>query len=473
METFKKGTQRLTDNEVDQLMKRQPHLLKQSYDQIPNLTPNSQEVISRQATINVGTIGHVAHGKSTLVRSVSTINTVRFRQERVRNITIRLGYANAKIFKCPKCPEPQCYQSFSSEKESNAQCELCKEVMTLVRHISFVDCPGHDILMSTMLTGAAVMDCALLIVAANMPCPQPQTQEHLVALVITKLKYVIVIQNKVDIIFRDQQAALRNYEEITRFIKGTIAEDSPIIPVSAQLKYNIDCVLQQICNFFPIPDRQLQVPPKMIIIRSFDVNKPGEKPENLHGGVVGGSILQGILSVGDEVEIRPGRQSKNGNQTTWHPITTRVVSLYAEQNELVYAVPGGLIGVGLLIDPSLTRNDNLVGCVLGFPKQLPELYRELEINYYLMVSVVGAQQQDGKTQKIAKIQQDEMLKFNVLSNETPGRVIEVREDKIMRVALNNPVCTGLQEKVAFSRRLSNKFRLIGWGIITDGKTITL
>ena len=89
-------------------------------------------------------------------------------------------------------------------------CSTCNEQMILVRHVSFVDCPGHDILMSTMLTGAAVMDCALLIVAANMPCPQPQTQEHLVALVIMKLKYVIIVQNKVDIIFRDEKVTKNN-----------------------------------------------------------------------------------------------------------------------------------------------------------------------------------------------------------------------------------------------------------------------
>ncbi|KAM3130185.1 hypothetical protein pb186bvf_017685 [Paramecium bursaria] len=468
-----KGEQRLTPEQVQALMAKKTFLQAQSYDQIPNLTSNSFEVISRQATINVGTIGHVAHGKSTLVKQVSGKSTMSFKQEKVRNITIRLGYANAKIYKCGTCPPPKCYQSFSSNMQDNATCDFCGTVMKLVRHISFVDCPGHDILMSTMLTGAAVMDCALLLVAANFQCPQPQTQEHLAALVITKLKYVIVVQNKVDIIFKDQQAAKKNYEEIKTFIKGTIAQESPIIPISAQLKYNVDYVLQYICEYFPLPERQLNVPPKMIIIRSFDVNKPGEKPEKLKGGVVGGSILQGVLKVGDEVEIRPGRQQKINNQNVWTPIFTRVVSLYAEDNELVYAVPGGLIGVGLLIDPSLTRNDNLVGCVMGFPGKLPDLYRELEINYFLMVAVVGNKQQDGQVQRIARIQQDEILKLNVLSNETTAKVLEVKDDKIMRVALNNPVCTTLNEKVAFSRRLNNKFRLIGWGNITGGQIVNL
>ena len=145
---------------------------------------SSPQVISRQATLNIGTIGHVAHGKSTVVRAISGVETVRFRQEKVRNITIRLGYANAKIYKCPKCEPPLCYKSYSSSKEDNPQCENkeCNEILELVRHVSFCDCPGHDVFLSTMLTGAAVMDAALLLVAANVDCPQPQTAEHLVAL---------------------------------------------------------------------------------------------------------------------------------------------------------------------------------------------------------------------------------------------------------------------------------------------------
>lgn len=81
-------------------MKNSPHLKKQSYDDIPTLTPSSPQVISRQATLNIGTIGHVAHGKSTVVKAISSVNTVRFKPEMLRNITIRLGYANAKIYKC-------------------------------------------------------------------------------------------------------------------------------------------------------------------------------------------------------------------------------------------------------------------------------------------------------------------------------------------------------------------------------------
>jgi hypothetical protein len=90
--------------------------------------------------------------------------------------------------------------------------------MKLVRHVSFVDCPGHDILMATMLNGAAVMDAALLLIAGNETCPQPQTSEHLAAVEIMKLENIIILQNKVDLIKEAQ--ALEHQKEISAFVKG-------------------------------------------------------------------------------------------------------------------------------------------------------------------------------------------------------------------------------------------------------------
>ena len=160
---------------------------------VSKLTPLTPEVISRQATINIGTIGHVAHGKSTVVKAISGVQTIRFKNELVRNITIKLGYANAKIYKTdgPK-DEPGNYRS----KGSSTADEYVEDGKTwkLQRHVSFVDCPGHDILMATMLNGAAVMDAALLLIAGNEPCPQPQTSEHLAAVEIMRLKNIIILQ---------------------------------------------------------------------------------------------------------------------------------------------------------------------------------------------------------------------------------------------------------------------------------------
>merc|ERR1719311_1358694 len=274
------------------------------------LHPLTPEVISRQATMNVGTIGHVAHGKSTVVKGLSGKSTIRFKQEKERNITIRLGYANAKVYKSdnPDMVAPACYTSFGSSTPDVVPHESGGN-WRLVRHVSFVDCPGHDILMATMLNGAAVMDAALLLIAGNEVCPQPQTSEHLAAVEIMRLKHIIILQNKVELI-KEQQAQAQ-YEEIKKFVAGTAADSSPIIPLSAVLKYNIEIVCEYLCTQVPIPPRDFLSNPNMIIIRSFDVNKPGEDVEKLKGGVAGGSILKGVLKVGDKIEIRPGVVSKD------------------------------------------------------------------------------------------------------------------------------------------------------------------
>jgi translation initiation factor 2 subunit 3 len=109
---------------------------------VASLTPLTPEIIARQATINIGTIGHVAHGKSTVVKAISGVQTVRFKNELIRNITIKLGYANAKIYKCdnPECPRPGCYRSYKSEKEVDPPCERdgCSGTYRLLRHVSYV-----------------------------------------------------------------------------------------------------------------------------------------------------------------------------------------------------------------------------------------------------------------------------------------------------------------------------------------------
>jgi len=437
------------------------------------VTPLTPEVISRQATINIGTIGHVSHGKSTLVYAISRVKTQQHSLERVRNITIKLGYANAKIFKCG-CPDPDCYKAFGSGQGENVPCSDCGQPMVLQRHVSFVDCPGHDILMATMLNGAAVMDSALLLVAGNMSCPQPQTSEHLAALEIMNMNQIIILQNKVDLI-PNQSAALEHYEQIKNYISRTKAANAPIIPISAQLEYNIQYVLKYICQNIPIPVRDFTSAPRLIVIRSFDVNKPGQEINDLVGGVAGGSLLRGILRLGDEVEIRPGIISKNQQgATVCTPIKSKIVSLFAEKNQLQYAVPGGLIGVGLTVDPSLTRNDFLVGHVLGHPGTLPEIYIELEVDYYLLRRLLGVKSDTGRSRsdKIPKLRKDEYLMVNVGSTSTGGRVLHVSSDKA-RVELTKPVCCHIGEKVALSRRVEKHWRLIGWGNISDGKILSV
>eukprot|EP00005_Dracoamoeba_jomungandri_P003091 CAMPEP_0174260652 /NCGR_PEP_ID=MMETSP0439-20130205/10174_1 /TAXON_ID=0 /ORGANISM="Stereomyxa ramosa, Strain Chinc5" /LENGTH=480 /DNA_ID=CAMNT_0015344941 /DNA_START=11 /DNA_END=1453 /DNA_ORIENTATION=- len=438
------------------------------------LNPLTPEVISRQATINIGTIGHVAHGKSTVVKAISGVQTVRFKNELVRNITIKLGYANAKIYKCDSadCVRPGRFRSYGSLKEDSFPCEQpgCKGNMKLERHVSFVDCPGHDILMATMLNGAAVMDAALLLIAGNESCPQPQTSEHLAAIEIMKLQHILILQNKIDLVKEAQ--AHDQYNQILNFVQGTIAQGAPIIPISAQLKYNIDVICEYICTKIPVPVRDFTSSPRLIVIRSFDVNKPGTEVDELTGGVAGGSIIQGVLKIGDEIEVRPGIVAKDAHgDVKCVPIFSKIVSLFAERNDLQYAVPGGLIGVGTKIDPTLCRGDRLVGQVLGEVGKLPDIFVELEINFFLLRRLLGVKADgDGKTGRVTRLSRNETLMVNIGSTSTGGRVTGVKKD-LAKVALISPVCTMEGEKIALSRRVEKHWRLIGWGQILRGTKI--
>lgn len=481
--------------------KNQDHLKKQDASTVDpsKLSALTPEVISRQATINVGTIGHVAHGKSTVVKSISGVQTVRFRNELERNITIKLGYANAKIYKGDPLPEPtktsendneESKEQGSAPLDQNQQLggfytsrgsshpdtfvdEKTGVTYRLRRHVSFVDCPGHDILMATMLNGAAVMDAALLLVAGNETCPQPQTSEHLAAVEIMRLENIIILQNKVDLVKPD--AALAQQDQIRKFVAGTVADSAPVIPISAVLKYNIDVVCEYLVHKIPVPLRDFTSVPRLIVIRSFDVNKPGQDVSDLQGGVAGGSILQGVLRVGDEIELRPGITTKSEVDNTLQctPIFSRVSSLYAESNDLQYAVPGGLIGVGTRIDPTLTRADRLVGQVLGLKGKLPDVFAEIEISYFLLRRLLGVKTSDGgKQAKVQKLSRNEVLMVNIGSTATGGKVVKVSGD-LAKVSLTLPVCTQEGEKIALSRRVDKHWRLIGWGQIRKGTKIDI
>uniref|UniRef100_A0A1I8GYE7 protein-synthesizing GTPase n=1 Tax=Macrostomum lignano TaxID=282301 RepID=A0A1I8GYE7_9PLAT len=413
---------------------------------VSKLTPLTPEVISRQATINIGTIGHVAHGKTTVVKAISGVHTIRHKNELVRNITIKLGYANAKIYRCDNqlCPKPGCYRSKGSAHPDDFPCDRpgCSGRFRVQRHVSFVDCPGHDILMATMLNGAAVMDAALLLIAGNEACPQPQTSEHLAAVEIMRLRHLLILQNKIDLI--KEQEAQNQYEAILDFIKGTVADGSPVVPISAQLGYNIDVVCEYICRHVPAYRSEV---------------------DDLKGGVAGGSVLRGVLRVGQEIEVRPGIISKGAEgRMTCRPILSRIVSLYTERNDLQFAVPGGLIGVGTMVDPTLCRADRMIGMVLGAVGTLPSIYIELEISFFLLRRLLGVRT---RVQKLAKA---ELLMVNIGSLSTGCRVIAVKND-LARIALNQPVCTEIGEKIALSRRVDKHWRLIGWGQIRKGSPI--
>lgn len=413
--------------------------------------------MSMQPLINIGTAGHVDHGKTTLVEALTGIWAARHSEELKRGITLKLGYADTAIYKCPSCPPPQAYYTENTAPKT-LKCKYCGSDLEYLRRVSFVDVPGHEMLMAVMLAGAALMDGVIFVIDASQPCPQPQTREHFMALTIVEAKSIIIVQNKVDIVSKEQ--AKKNYEEILKFIEGTWAEGAPIIPVSAVHKVNLDVLIWAIEELMPNPQRDPTKPPLMLVARSFDVNLPGTPIEKLKGGVLGGTIMQGKFRVGDEIEIRPGARVEERGKAVYQPLFTEIVSLKSGRFELEEAFPGGLVGVGTKLDPSLTKSDSLIGNVVGKPGLLPPVREDLDIEVHLLERVVGMKEMA----KVEPIKKGEKLVVNVGTAVSIGIVSHVGKDNIS-LKLRIPIAAADKARVAISRQIEGRWRLIGYGFI--------
>ncbi len=303
------------------------------------------------------------------------------------------------------------------------------------------------------------MDGAILVVAANEKCPQPQTREHLAAIETLGLKNIIIVQNKIDLVKRED--TIRSYNDIVKFIDGTVAENAPIIPVSAQHQTNIDLLLQAIQKYLPTPKRDPKKPGRMHIVRSFDVNNPGTFIDDLSGGVLGGSIYQGRFKLGDEVEIKPGLPTRDKNKLKMRELVTEITSLQIGDTIIEEAMPGGLVGVGTTLDPSLSKSDGLVGSLLGKPGTLPPVKDELALRVKLFESVIGSKEQE----KVASIAKGEKILLNVGTAKTMADVTLVKKD-YLEAKLSIPICGEKTDRVALSRRIDGRWRLIGVGALT-------
>ena len=414
----------------------------------------AEKAAAPKPEVNIGMVGHVDHGKTTLVKSLSGIWTDQHSEEVKRGISIRLGYADATFRKCPSCPEPDAYTV-------DEKCSHCGAETEVLRTVSFVDSPGHETLMATMLCGAAIMDGAVLVISANEPCPQPQTKEHLMALNITGIDRIVIVQNKIDLMTREQ--VMEHYQQIKNFVKGTVAENAPIIPISAQQNLNVDLVIQAVEETIPTPPRNTEKPPLLKIARSFDINRPGAAPDSLKGGVIGGSLSQGVLHIGDKIEICPGRLVDYEGRKQWIPIQTKVVTLLAGKEALDEIGPGGLMGLGTQLDPIMTKSDALVGQVAGEPGKLPPARSSFTMNMQLLERVVGVTDESS----VEPIHSSEPLMLNVGTATTVGVVSSAREGGVVQVQLKRPVCADKGDRVAVSRRIGARWRLIGVGTILE------
>ena len=387
---------------------------------------------------NIGLVGHVDHGKTTLTKALSGKWTDEHSEELKKGITIKLGYADITYYR---------------DDEDNLNVDKNGEVE---RTVSLVDAPGHETLMANVLSGAAIMDGAILLVAADEECPQPQTREHLAALDIIGIDNIVIVQNKIDLV--DEQQVKKNYEQIKEFTNGTVAEEAPVIPVSAQHEVNIDALLEAVDNEIPTPERDSDSDPKMLVARSFDINKPGTEPENTSGGVVGGSLVRGELEPGDKIELRPGRKTGDGK---WDTVETEVKSIIHGDTVVEKGKPGGLLAVETTLDPAMTKSDGLAGNVLGLESSIPEVSTELQMKVDLMDRLVGSDED----KQIENIKEHEALMINIGTGKSAGRVTQAGEN--VEMDLKVPVCAETGDRVAISRQIGSRWRLIGHGEITS------
>ncbi|MBU1136116.1 MAG: translation initiation factor IF-2 subunit gamma [Nanoarchaeota archaeon] len=382
-------------------------------------------------SLNVGIVGHIDHGKTTLLQRLTGKFADTHSEELKRGITIKLGYADTII----------------KNKKGEA-----------IRYISFVDAPGHEMLMATMLSGAAMIDVAIIVIAANEGI-KPQTKEHLMALQSKKIDKIIIVQNKIDLVTKEK--ALENYNDIKKFVKGTIAEDSIIIPCSAQQNVNIKLILEELCKI-EIPKRDIDSEPVFIVARSFDVNRPGTKINNLSGGVLGGALKKGKLKEGDEIEIKPGLFLKKENQQIYQEIKTKVLAIFKGNNRINEATPGGSLAIETELDPTLTKSDNLSGCVVGLKDKLPEIRDIIKIKFTLFNEVFGVQEKI----KVDSIKPTELLLLNINTSITIGTVMKIKENEI-ELKLRIPVVGFKGDNLGIARNIGGHWRLIGWGEVVS------
>ncbi len=399
----------------------------------------------KQSEFNIGTLGHVDHGKTTLTSAITHQWTDTHSESVKRSMTIKLGYADALISKC---------EGKDGVKYTTApKCED-GSIPVPARRISLLDAPGHETLMATAIAGSSIIDAALFVISAAEPAPMPQTREHLMIINALKIDKVVVVQTKIDVVGREK--AIANEKQIKAFLKGSVIENAPIVPVMANRNVNVDAVLEQIVNL-KLPERDTKSDPIMYVARSFDVNRPGSEIVDLKGGVIGGSIIIGKFKVGDEIEIRPGINTAKDKtkRESYEPIFTKVDSLSAGSEKLDEAIAGGLIAIGTEVDPSFSKADGLVGQIVGLAGKLPESMQSIELQY------TSLNRNDLPKQGF---RDGEPVLLGVGTGTVIGYIKKAKRDRLS-IDLKHMICIDKQAKISLLRNFSQRWRLSGYGVL--------
>ena len=474
-QNFKKDSQELLK------IKSRENLPDFSSMNISDITPISKEIIKNQPTINIILLGEKQKGKSTLVHSLSTPVNTRIKaekeperiKEREKIISQKIGYINTKLYKCPKCSEPECYKAFNSEIENELKCKTCGTLLELIRHISFIDNPELNIKINLILNPNIISDAALLFIAADeklniMEESDNNFNENLIS------KNTIIIQNKIDIVMKNNKAK-EQYTQIKKFAKNKNVQNSLIIPISAMLKFNLDVLIQYLTSI-PIPKRDIISPPKFNIIHSyhfphfFDDSTMLNKTGTLYG------ILQtGVFKLGDNVEILPGICLKIKNKEIRHcPIYGKITILQNEKNLSNYIIPGGLVNIGVQIDSEVCKNNKLEGCVMNLQEKGGNVYYKIGVKCHLLRKLIKIEKKEigHNLEYVTDLKKGEVVLLNINFISVGGHIISIKRNNFDEICieLKRPICLEISDKIILSRKMGSIWRIIGWGeVISNGE----
>ena len=406
-----------------------------------------------QPILNIGTIGSVSNGKTTLVKALSGTNTIRHSNEKKRNITIKAGYANMKVWLKPD-------GSFDTTNS-----EDIIEDAKLVHHISFVDCPGHQELILTMMSSVSLMKGAIVVIsAADSISNNRQLVQHLTAAKISGLdKRLIVIFNKLDLCTHEK--AIERKEELDELLTKLNIKPQYIIPTALNKKIGLSNVVKAIMEVFPpeLYDSCLNETTEFRITRSFDINKPGTNWDEMSGGVFGGSLLTGSIKLGDKIEIRPGQYAKKKDGSfNVIPITSIVNSIQTDKINIDILYPGGLTAIGSDIDPYYCKDDKLTGAVVGIKGTLPHVYQEIVINITIC--------NDFGSNWIPKC--NDIVYLQIGNVNTEALLVDIK-DIDFKFKLSKPVCISDDSLIIICRNINNIIVIVGFSWLMSSKCVKI
>jgi len=409
------------------------------------------EKISKQPVLNVGMLGSVSDGKSTGVRALTGIKTQRHSAEKTRNITIKPGYANMKIW----TNGDKFYSTDSKPDEYKVGDEECK----LVHHLSFVDCPGHQELILTMLGSIKLMDAVIVVVSAADPiAKKPQLIQHLAAIKLSGIDNIIVCLNKLDLVTKE--VAIERYQELQKLLDTYNIVPKSIIPTSFNKNIGVSWLLKEILTHF-MPPKETENDACFMATRSFDINKPGCDWTELKGGVIGGSLFNGRLGINDIIEIRPGicGKGKDGKLIS-QPIKSKILSVKTDQEELEHIFPGGLMGIGTDIDPYYCKDDMLAGNMIGLEGTLPSVYDSVQLKYNIIEDFGGLWK--------PKLNDNMFLQIGTLSIPS---IVTLVNKKSIKLNLSRPACIDRDINIMISHKEDGIMKIVASGKLENGNKI--